>query len=514
MTPLAATLAGTPMPILAMLSLPFLAALAVRPLAVISPRVAGWLGPLTLLSCALLGLWLLSVAGDQPMLIALGSTGASLELLLKVDRLALVLALVSLALVLLSWTRREDHPDPARTRAALLLLAGGLVGLALAGDPVTSWLFLEVCAMAGGALLLIGGTLRSLTAMLAFVRWSAIGSGLAVVGLGLTLTAGSLANGNPAADTLGRLGFGLLVLGFGVKVALFPLNAWMAPAGRAAGARVLALLTGVLPALALVNLSRQLTTGGAVAQGADVLMLLGMLSALAGALGMWRAREFPTFLIGLSLASMGAVAVGFSLPWPAGPFSALALLLHFLLVHSALFVLAHRWRRRHADLAGIAWRLPLTAAVLMLLAASLVGVPPLPGFWAKLMLVLSLAEYGGSAALMVLLILLLSTAVEAVAWLRLLRQLYARTDNDGFGTSAPDGTAGGLMRADRLAQLLVPSRWARAYGLLVAALLLLVTLSIASVTEGLNRLVVPSGAVAEPRLAVDGGVALWREVEQ
>ncbi|WPL16284.1 Mrp complex subunit D1 [Thiorhodovibrio winogradskyi] len=506
---------GPLMPILVMLLLPFLAALAMRPLAVISRWMAGALGPLTLLLCALLGLGLLVVNPDGPLLIALGSTNAPLELLLKVDRLALVLALVSIALVLLSWTRGEDHPDPVRMHAALLLLAGGLIGLALAGDPVTSWLFLEVCALASGALLLIGGTLRSLTAMLAFVRWSAAGTGLAVAGLGLTLTAASLAAGDSAATTLGRLGVGLLVLGFGVKAALFPLNAWMAPAGWAAGARVLALLTGVVPALALVNLARLLAAGGVPAQGAEALMLLGMGSALAGALGMWWAREFPTFLIGLSLSSMGAVAVGFSLPGPAGPFSALALLLHFLLVHSALFVLAHRWRGRHADLVGIAWRLPLTAAVLMLLAASLVGVPPLPGFWAKLMLVLSLAEHAGAIVLVVLLALLLATAVEAAAWLRLLRQLYARTGLGASGTALADGKALGLTRADRLPRLLEPSRLARAYSLLVAALLLLATLSIAPLAEGLNRLVVPlpTASVAGPRLVVDKDDVWWREVE-
>lgn len=509
-----------PMLILAMLLLPFVAALAVRPVALLSRAFAALLGPLSLLLCALIGLALaldlgsFSAAPAAPVRIGLGAAGVPVELLLKLDPLALVLALVSIALVLLSWTRGEDHPEPHRLRSALLVLAGGLLGLALAANALTSWLFLEVSTLAAGALLLTEGGPRSLTAMPPFVRWNAVGTGLAVVGLGLELTAASLYPESPNADTLGRLGFGILVLGFGVKVGFFPLTAWMMPVGQAAGARVSALLTGVLPALALVNLARLLTSGGTVVHGADALMVLGMVSAFAGAVGSWRAQAFPIFLMQLSLASLGALAMGFSLPGPAGHFSALALLLHFLLIHSALFVLAHRWRGCMTDLTGIAWRLPLTAGVTMLLAASLVGVPPLPGFWAKLMLVLSLADNGGNAVMVVLLVLLLATAVEAAAWLRLMRLLYRRTEDGTVEASAVNAAAGNLPRADRLPCLRYPSRVARAYFLLVAVLLLLATLFIAPLTEGLNLLVVPTASVAGPRLASEVDAAWRREIER
>jgi formate hydrogenlyase subunit 3/multisubunit Na+/H+ antiporter MnhD subunit len=486
-----AALAWMPLGAVVMVFLPFLAALVLRPLGAIAPRLAAALGPLVVLVCGLLALGLVVNGAALPGPLALGAAGAPLALLLRLDQFSLVLALVSLALVLLGWTRGEDHPEPARARAAMLLLAGGLCGLALAGDAVTGWLFLEVCALAGGALLLLGGTLRSLTAMLRFVRWSAVGSALGMAGLGFILTVAALAADDPARVTLGRLGFGLLVLGVGVKVALFPFNGWMLAATEAAGARVMALLTGILPGLALLNLARVLATHPAATAGAEALIGLGLVATLAGALGMWRARAFPTFLVALSLAAMGAVALGFSLPGPAGPFVALVLMLHFLLIHSALFVLAHRWRGRTADLAGIAWRLPLTAAVLMLLAASLVGVPPLPGFWVKLMLVLSLAEQDGGLILVVLLGLLLAMAVEAGAWLRLLRLLYA---------PAVAVTAEHWPRADRLPELLRPGWLARAYFLWVAALVLLVTLSIAPVAQGLNRLLGPT--LGQPTLAL------------
>nr|WP_275957837.1 proton-conducting transporter membrane subunit [Rhabdochromatium marinum] len=360
-----------------------------------------------------------------------------------------------------------------------------------------SWLFVELCILATAALLVQERSLRSLVAVLGVVRWSAVGTVLAVVGLGLLqITAASLtpaglaavAQGSADGDVLSRLGFGLLVLGLAVKAGLFPLNAWGLAVGQAAPARVLALLSGAVPALTLVALARVLS-GGELA-GADVLRVVGILSALAGAFGMWRADDFPAFLMQLSLASIGGIAVGFSLPGPAGLFAALALLFHFLLIQSALFVLAHRWRGRLTDLTAIAWRMPWTAAVLVLFAASLVGVPPLPGFWAKLMLLMSLAEYQGAEAMLVVLAYLLVTAVEAAAWLRLMRIGYARAAKDSAAALQEDAALG-VVRVDRLPSLLRSGPWARAYQLLVAVLLLVATLMIGPVAEDLNRLVVP-----------------------
>nr|WP_242518783.1 proton-conducting transporter membrane subunit [Thiorhodovibrio winogradskyi] len=490
---------GSHAPELAMLVLPMLAALGVRPVAAISLRAARLIGPVVLAACIGLGLALLFRPDAAPELIRLGAAGAPLGLILRVDGLALVLALAGTVLVLLSWTRGEDHPDPARQDTAMLLLAGGLTGLAFAGDLLTSWLFLELSAMSAAVLLLFGGTLRSLTAVVGFLRWGALGSAIAVFGLGLAMVSvDSLAPGElqAAADAgwgmASRLGYGLVVLGFGVKIGLFPLNAWVAGAARAAQPRLLAVMTGALPALALASLARLLWLGDMPRPDADVLMALGMLSVLAGAFGMWRALEFPAFLVSLSLAAIGSMAIGFSLPGPAGVFSALALLLHFLLIHSALFVLAHRWRGRIADLAGIGWRLPLTSAVLLLLAASMVGVPPLPGFWAKLMLVLSLAEQEGSLVMVALFAVLLAAAVEAAAWLRLIRELYVRPQDELASTEQPNSAGQAPpLRADLLPRLLVPGRLARAYLLLVASLLLIVTLAVVPVAEHLNQLVIP-----------------------
>lgn len=565
------------------LLLPLLVALGVRPMAVIWRGGARLIGPLALVLCASFGLFLLVDGNLAPGYLWLGAAGASLGLTLRLDGLALVLAVVAHALVLLGWTRGEDHPDQLRMDAAMLLLAGGLTGLALAGDLVTTWLFLELCTLAGAALLLFGGTLRALIAVATLLRWGALGSALIALGLGLaSLSAGSLSDGplsagllatvgedraEADASGLSRLGDGLVMLGFGVKVALFPLNAWLASAARAAPARVLALLTGALPALTLASLARLLASGDVTSAAATVMMVLGTLSVLAGGFGMWRARVFPTFLTALSLANLGAIGIGFSLPGPAGPFSALALLFHFLLIQSALFVIGHRWRWPLSDLAGIAREQPLVSAALVLFAASLVGVPPLPGFWARLMLVLSLAEHAGPAAMLVLLLYLLAAAVEAAGWLRLLRRLYAQgpeevgaalegatmegggtmTDHAAAGheraaargsamggTSerggvpgadgalAADGAAAGgtglrLPRADRLPRLRRPGRLALAYQLLVGGVLLLATLAVVPVAEGLNRLAAPLAAgwpahsPLEPHLARDARARPARE---
>jgi NADH:ubiquinone oxidoreductase subunit 2 (subunit N) len=75
-------------------------------------------------------------------------------------------------------------------------------------------------------------------------------------------------------------------------------------------------------------------------------------------------------------------------------------------------------------LAGAAKSAPLASALFVLFALSLIGVPPLPGFWAKLLVLTGLAQLGSQAAMTALLVVLLATAVEANYLFRVVVRLY------------------------------------------------------------------------------------------
>jgi len=78
--------------------------------------------------------------------------------------------------------------------------------------------------------------------------------------------------------------------------------------------------------------------------------------------------------------------VAFSIPGVAGVLAGLAVALHHMIVKPAFYLLAVKWGGRLDDLSGAARVSPVGAALFVVLSLSLIGVPPFPGFWAKMLL--------------------------------------------------------------------------------------------------------------------------------
>jgi formate hydrogenlyase subunit 3/multisubunit Na+/H+ antiporter MnhD subunit len=191
--------------------------------------------------------------------------------------------------------------------------------------------------------------------------------------------------------------------------------------------------------------------------------VLGMVS---GELSAWRARDFPRLLAFSSIGQLGMVFIAFSLSGSIGVLAGLAVALHHLLVKSGLFALSARWGGSLDALTGLGRRSPLAGALYVLFVLSLIGVPPLPGFWTKLIVLIALAE-GGLLALAAMAAILVVTAIEANYLFRLAVRLYNRNEPEA-GTAPAPATGAGLVAP------------------LLGAALLGVTLAIAPVADGLH----------------------------
>jgi len=121
------------------------------------------------------------------------------------------------------------------------------------------------------------------------------------------------------------------------------------------------------------------------------------------------------------------VAIAFAISGPAGILAGLALALHHLLAKPALFMLAQAWGGSLERLHGAAKGAPWSAVLFVLVALSLIGVPPLPGFWAKLFLVQAALGADSPVYAWVILAVLASAVVETAYFIRIVRTLYAPT---------------------------------------------------------------------------------------
>ncbi|ESQ10514.1 MAG: NADH dehydrogenase [Thiohalocapsa sp. PB-PSB1] len=416
--------------------LPLLGAFLMQPTARVSKSLALLIGPAVLAACAylLVALWL--EFGTAPFVVAIGGYAPPLGVVFYVDQLALLFATAVPLFTLLFWSRAEPSPDAARRDAVMLLLAAAATGLALSGDLFNLYVFYELTAVASFGLVALQGTGAAQIATARYLLLSAFGSVLALVGIAIvytqtgTLNLAQIAQLAPSTlhNPTGLAAFALLLIGFGVKGELFPVNAWVPEVYATAPARISALLAGLISKLAVILVLRLLVLAFD-GMGANLLMLtLGTLGVISGELGAWRAQDLRRMLAYSSLGQLGVVFIAFSLPGPAGILAGLAVALHHLVIKSALFGLATRWGGSLAALAGSARSAPVASALFVLFALSLVGVPPLPGFWIKLLVLAGLAEsgvqLGQPMAMTALLIILLATAVEANYLFRVAMRLY------------------------------------------------------------------------------------------
>lgn len=413
-------------------ALPLLGAFLLPLLMRVSRLVGALAGPLVLIAVAMVlgNAW---QGYSVPTSIAIGGFLPPLGITFYIDGLALLFAGAVPVMTLLLWPWGKGE-DAVRIQSLTLLLAGAGAGLALSGDLFNLYVFYELAAVASYGLASARGTGAGFAAALRYLLISALGSLLALVGIALiyfkvgTVNLADLAElRGLLADPVGLAAFALLMLGFGVKAEIFPLNTWVPEVYAATTSRIAGLLAGLVSKLALLVVVRLLILVFPDDAARQMLLILGILGVLAGELAAWRAQDMARMLGWSSIGQLGLVFIAFSLPGQTGLVAGIALALHHLLVKPALFLLATRWGGALDHLSGAAKVSPLGALLFTLFALSLIGVPPLPGFWAKFLLLSGLAAGGDGLQMIALGSILAMTVIEANYLFRLVTRMYSPT---------------------------------------------------------------------------------------
>ena len=366
-------------------------------------RLSG-LGLLALLASA----FALVEASEHRVLVYLvGDWPARLGIALVADRLSALLvmaggllALPALLYASSGWDREAAHFHPL-----FHLQLMGINGAFLTGDLFNLFVFFEVMLIASYGLLLSGGRGARMRAGLHYVVFNITASSLFLLALGLLY--GMLGSLNmaemarrialaPAQDLpLIRAGAGLLLVVFCAKAALLPLHLWLPQtyARAPAAAAALFVLLSKVGAYAVLRVYTLLfgTAAGTLAGWAWDWLLPAALATLAlatlGALAASTLRVMASYLV---VASSATLFVAFGLRNPAGVAAGLYYLLHSSAATAGLFLLADMVRRVHADARARGERVPqsrlrMHAALFLVLAIALAGLPPLSGFVGKLL---------------------------------------------------------------------------------------------------------------------------------
>lgn len=353
-------------------------------------------------------------AGGSLTVYPLGNWPAPFGIVLVVDRLsALMLALTWTIAVPVLWYASGGWDAHGRYfHAVFHFQLMGLSGAFVTGDLFNLFVFFEVLLIASYVLLVHGQGRERFRAGTHYVVLNLVASALFLIGLALvyaltgTLNMADLALRVAQLDAeqavLLKIGALVLLVVFGLKAAIVPLYLWLPGTYAAASAPVAALFAimtkvGVYSIIRVHGVMLGPEAGHAALTAQPWLLSLALSTIALAVLGALAAHSLARLAAYLTVASVGTILAGVGLFTPEALSAALYYMVHSTLVMAALFLLVELVASQRGDMqdrlqpANPVAQPVLLGLMTLLGAASVAGLPPLPGFLGKLMILESAA---------------------------------------------------------------------------------------------------------------------------
>jgi hydrogenase-4 component F len=292
-----------------------------------------------------------------------------------------------------------------------VMMAG--MNLALVANNIgLMWVGIELATLATVLMVGIYRTHEALEAAWKYFILASVGIGLAlfgtilvymaalpVVGEGVdgmmwTVLARNAAHFDPA---LINLAFVFLLLGYGTKVGLVPLHAWLPDAHAEGPTPISAVLSGLLLNVALYAVLRfkilLAANTGAIAPG-PLMITLGLVSLIFAALMLYRRRDVKRLFAYSSIEHMGIIAFAFGMGGPLANFAGLLhMVMHSLTKSGIFFAVGHvtqiKRTQRIADIRGLTQTHPWLGWSLVIGVAAIAGLPPFGVFMSEFLVISS-----------------------------------------------------------------------------------------------------------------------------
>jgi NADH-quinone oxidoreductase subunit M len=326
------------------------------------------------------------------------------QYLMGIDGISLLLILLTSLLTFLaavsSWKAIAERVK--EFYLFLLLLEVGMIGVFVSLDLVLFYVFWEVMLVPMYFLIGIWGGERKLYAAIKFFLYTLAGSVVMLVGI-LVLyfqyhtfdLMAMLQSGSLLPMALQSWVFLAFFIGFAIKVPMFPFHTWLPDAHVEAPTAGSVILAGVLLKMGAYGFLRFALPlfPDASRRFAPWLAALALVSIVYGALVSLMQKDMKRLVAYSSVSHMGFVMLGlFTLSPLAMKGAVLQMVNHGISTGALFLIVGVLYERRHtrliADYGGLSARLPLYAAVFLIMALSSIGLPGLNGFVGEFMILM------------------------------------------------------------------------------------------------------------------------------
>jgi len=423
-----------------LIALPFLGAFLIPLIGLINKKLSYYIPAAVMLTNLGISLALLPQVMRAPIVISISGWTAPLAINFVVGPLGLglviLISLVGFLVTLYGVDYIHEEPKEKYHMLVLTLLTGA-TGMVLTGDIFNLFVFFEILSLSSYALTGYNRDRGGTEAAIKYLIQGSIGSAFILIGIALlygitgTLNMADIAAHITGADpTLLFMAMSLLIVGFGVEAALFPLNAWLPDAHSSAPSSVSALLSGIAIETGAYAVARIVYTVFDSHGIMLILAILGVITLLLGEMSAFRQKDdIKRLLAYSSIGQMGLIMLAFGIASDAGVFAALFQLVSHTLAKALLFlasgyIIYRVGSKKLSALAGLGRKMPFTGAMIAIAVLSLVGVPPFAGFMSKFSIVrAALAQHSATYTGLIVLVLV-ATVIEMGYFMKLLQIMF------------------------------------------------------------------------------------------
>ena len=374
----------------------------------------------TLVSFALFILALYGVAVTQqvPMLVyKMGNWPPPLGIVMAFDSLSAFMTLVISILVfagsVFSFRYMGHYTGQWKFYTLYMLITAGMMGISITGDLFNMFVFLEIAAISSYALVAFGVDAEELEASFKYMVMGEVGGLTFLLAIALLYAKTSTLNLADISNSLQIVGqtpffwvvLGMLLFAFSIKAAFVPFHSWLPDAHPAAPAPISSLLSGVfIKVLGMYTMARMVFNVFGLSRANapvffNLLIGIGLLSiAFAGVTALSQ-KDYKRLLGYSSVSQVGYIMLGLGIGNYYGVAGAIFYILAHALGKGLLFftsgaVVHATGTRDISKLAGLGEKMSTTAWSFRFGSLSLIGLPPLVGFFAKYFIVLGALKAG------------------------------------------------------------------------------------------------------------------------
>lgn len=366
----------------------------------------------------ILALYGIAVTQHIPMIVyKMGNWPPPLGIVMTFDSfsafMVLVISIIVFAGSLFSLRYMSRYTGQWKFYTLFMLITAGMMGVSITGDLFNMFVFLEIAAISSYALVAFGVDAEELEASFKYMVMGEIGGLTFLLAIALIYAKTSTLNLADISNSLQVMGhtpffwmvLGMMLFAFSIKAALVPFHSWLPDAHPAAPAPISSLLSGIfIKVLGIYTTARIVFNVFGLTRANDpqffnVLIGLGLLSIIFAGLTALSQKDYKRLLGFSSVSQIGYIMLGFGIGNYYGVTGAIFFILAHALAKGLLFLTAgsvvHVAGTRDLNkLAGLGERMPTTAWSFRFGKLSLIGIPPLVGFWAKFYIIIGIIKAG------------------------------------------------------------------------------------------------------------------------